>query len=47
MGSNPCRIIPLLGIAYPVEGNYFKYREYPGRRRSLEAEIMKRAELWP
>ena len=20
MGSNPCRIIPLLGIAYPVEG---------------------------
>ena len=20
MGSNPCRIIPLLGIAYPIEG---------------------------
>ena len=20
MGSNPCRIIPLLGIAHPVEG---------------------------
>ena len=24
MGSNPCRIIPLLGIAYPVEGKLFQ-----------------------
>ena len=22
MGSNPCRIIPLLGIAHPVEGKF-------------------------
>ena len=24
MGSNPCRIIPLLGIAHPVEGKIFQ-----------------------
>ena len=24
MGSNPCRIIPLLGIAHPVEGKLFQ-----------------------
>ena len=24
MGSNPCRIIPLLSIAYPVEGKLFQ-----------------------
>ena len=24
MGSNPCRIIPLLGFAYPVEGKLFQ-----------------------
>ena len=23
-GSNPCRIIPLLGIAHPVEGKLFQ-----------------------
>ena len=23
VGSNPCRIIPLLGIAHPVEGTLF------------------------
>ena len=27
--------------------NYFRYREFSGRRRSLEAGIMKRARLWP
>ena len=27
MGSNPCRIIPLLGIAHPVEGKLFQVRE--------------------
>ena len=24
MGSNPCRIIPLLGIAHPIEGKLFQ-----------------------
>ena len=27
--------------------NYFRYREYLGRRRSLEAGIIKWAGLWP
>ena len=25
VGSSPCSIIPLLGIAHPVVGKYFKY----------------------
>ena len=27
MGSNPCRIIPLLGFTHPVEGKLFKVQE--------------------
>ena len=27
MGSNPCRIIPLLGIAHPVEGKIISSTE--------------------
>ena len=26
--------------------NYFKYREYSGRRRSLEAAFEKKADMW-
>ena len=47
MGSNPYRGSSLLGIAHPVEGNYFRYRKYSGRRCSLEAGIMKQVGLWP
>ena len=37
VGSNSCRKLSLLGIAHPIEGSYFMYRECTGGRRSLEA----------
>ena len=44
MGSNPCRIIPLLGFAHPVEGNFFfqvlKVHLGMGRIRGLRDEEM-------
>ena len=34
MESNPCRIIPLLGIAHPVEGKLFQVpKVHPGMGR--------------
>ena len=38
--------VTLLGIAHPVVGPYFIYREYAGGRYSLEAAVMKKAGLW-
>ena len=35
-----------MGIAHPVVGLPFKYREYAGERRLLEAIVMKKAGLW-
>ena len=40
-------IYPYWALAHPVVGPHFRYRIGTGRRRSLEAGIMKRAELWP
>ena len=43
MGSNPCRIIPLLGIAHPAEGKLFwvtKVHLGLGRIRGLRDEEM-------
>ena len=43
MGSNPCRIIPLLGIAHPVKGKLFKVPKVHlgmGRIRGLRDEEM-------
>ena len=43
MGSNPCRIIPLLGIAHPVEGKLFQVLKVHlgmGRIRGLGDEEM-------
>ena len=43
MGSNPCRIIPLLGIAHPVKGKLFQVpKVHPGmgRIRGLRDEEM-------
>ena len=34
-----------MGIAYPVVGPSFGYREYAGGQRSLEAAVMKKVEL--
>ena len=35
-----------MGIAHPVVGPPSKYREYACGRQSLEATVMKKAELW-
>ena len=43
MGSSPYRRISLLVIAHPIVGPPFRYRECAGRRRSLEADIEKKA----
>ena len=43
MGSNPCRIIPLLGIAHPIEGKLFQVLKVHlgmGRIRGLRDEEM-------
>ena len=43
MGSNPCRIIPLLGIAHPVEGKLFQVLKVHlgmGRIQGLRDEEM-------
>ena len=43
MGSNPCRIIPLVGIAHPVEGKLFQVLKVHlgmGRIRGLRDEEM-------
>ena len=43
MGSNPCRIIQLLGIAHPVEGKLFQVPKVHlgmGRSRGLKDEEM-------
>ena len=38
MGSNPFRVIPLLGDSSPCRGNiFFRYRERSKRRLILEA----------
>ena len=43
MGSNPCRIIPLLDIAHPVEGKLFQVLKVHlgmGRIQGLRDEEM-------
>ena len=42
MGSNPSRVIPLLGIAHPVEGILFQVQGELGRRHSLEAVLRRK-----
>ena len=37
----------LLAIAHPVVAPPFKYRGCTGRRRSDEAVIIKKADVWP
>ena len=40
MGSDPFRVIPLLGDSSPYRGNiFFRYRECPRRRLILEADF--------
>ena len=42
VGSNPCRIIQLMGIAHLVEGTLFQVQGCSGRRRSLEAALRRK-----
>ena len=35
-----------MGIAHPVVGPLFRYREYAGGRCSFEAAVMKKVGLW-
>ena len=42
-GSSPYR--SLKGIAHPVVGTLFRYREYAGGRRLLKAAVIKKAGL--
>ena len=46
-GSSPCRRIFLLGIAHPVMGPPFSYKGCTGRRRSDEAVIVMKVDMWP
>ena len=46
VGSSPCRNFTLLGVAHPFWDPHFRYREYADGRRSLEAAIVKKVELW-
>ena len=39
--------ISLLGIAHPVVGPPFRYKECTRRSRSDEAVIAKEADMWP
>ena len=36
-----------MGIAHSVVGPHFRYRGCTGRRRSDEAVIMKKVDMWP
>ena len=35
-----------MGHCHPVVGPFFRYKECAGRRRSLEAVILKEARMW-
>ena len=35
------------GIAHPIVGPLFRYMGCTGRRRSYEAVIVKKADMWP
>ena len=46
MGSNLSRKIQLLALLTPSWDPPFRYREYSGRRRSLEVAFEKKADVW-
>ena len=46
MGSNPCRIIQLLGIAHPVEGSLFKIQGVVGKTGLIRGRFEKKANMW-
>ena len=40
MESNPCRIIPLLGIAHPVEGKLFQVQGVFGKTMLIRGRFL-------
>ena len=42
MGSNQCRIIPLLGIVYPVEGKLFQIQGVFGKTTLIIGRFLRR-----
>ena len=47
MGSSPCRRYSLLGVAHPLWDNPYRYMVDTSGRRSYEAMIVKKADMWP
>ena len=45
MGSNPCRIIQLLGIAHPVEGSLFQVQGVYGRTALTRGRVLEESRI--
>ena len=45
MGSNPCRIIQLLGIAHPVEGSLFQVQGVYGRTTLTRGRVLEESQI--
>ena len=43
---HPCRIIPLLGIAHPVEGKLFQVQGVFGKTAPTRGRFEKKADMW-
>ena len=46
MESNPSRVIPLLGIADPVEGILFQVQGAIGKATLIRDRFEKKADMW-
>ena len=46
MGSNPCRRVPLLGIAHPVVGKHFQVLEVHQEVDTFEVLVGKKGRFW-
>ena len=46
MGSNPCRIIQLLGIAHPVEGILFQVQGVFEKTVVIRGRFVKKTDMW-
>ena len=45
-GSNPSRVIPLLGIAHPVEGILFQVQGAIGKAALIRGHFEKKIDMW-
>ena len=46
MGSNPSRVIPLLGIAHPIKGILFQVQGAIGKATLIRGRFEKKADMW-